>query len=99
MGDGDLGMIVETSRASTSSVQCGSVEVAFDYEAAARKMTAHIIQARGIPSKDIGGANNTQVRSLVNARLVLAITSLCARRLSCMSTSANSQIDTLCASH
>ena len=61
MVEGDLGMIVETNRVSTSPIQCGSVEVAFDYEAAARKMTAHIIQARGIPAKDIGGANNTQV--------------------------------------
>ncbi len=63
MVEGEMGMIVETSRVPTSPIQCGSVEVAFDYEAAARKMTAHIIQARGIPSKDIGGANNTQVSS------------------------------------
>jgi len=45
----------------TLPVQSGSVEVGFDYDAAARKMTVHIIQVRGVPPKDIGGANNTQV--------------------------------------
>jgi hypothetical protein len=59
--EGDLGMVVDSSRGTSSPVSCGSIEVAFDYEAAARKMTVHIIQARGVPHKDMGGANNTQV--------------------------------------
>ncbi|ODN06631.1 Synaptotagmin-16 [Orchesella cincta] len=62
--EGDLGMVGDSSRVTcpTSPVQCGNVEVGFDYDAAARKMTVHIIQVRGVPPKDIGGANNTQVR-------------------------------------
>lgn len=64
MAEGELGMIVETSRDASSAVPCGSVEVAFDYEAAARKMTVHVIQARGIPPKDLGGADNSQVSSV-----------------------------------
>lgn len=59
--EGDLGLVVDPNRGSNSPVQCGSLEVAFDYEAAVRKMTVHIIQVRGVPPKDIGGANNTQV--------------------------------------
>lgn len=57
----DLGMVVDSNRVTSSPVQCGSVEVSFDYEAAARKMTVHVIQARGVPHKDMGGADNTQV--------------------------------------
>lgn len=59
--EGDLGLVGDPSRVPSSPVQCGSVEVGFDYDAAARKMTVHIIQVRGVPPKDIGGANNTQV--------------------------------------
>jgi len=63
--EGDLGMVVGSGRGvvggSSSTIQCGSLEVAFDYEAAARKMTVHVIQVRGVPHKDMGGANNTQV--------------------------------------
>ncbi len=61
MSEGDLGMVVDTSRGTSSPAQCGSLEVAFDYEAAARKMTVHIIQVRGVPHKEVGGANSTQV--------------------------------------
>ena len=60
--EGELGLTLESGRVNSSPVQCGSLEVAFDYEAAARKLTVHIIQARGIPPKDIGGASNTQVK-------------------------------------
>lgn len=63
----DLGMVVGSNRGASSPVQCGAVEVSFDYEAAARKMTVHVIQARGVPHKDMGGANNTQVMG--NAKL------------------------------
>lgn len=65
MVEGDLGMVVESGRGPTSPIQCGSLEVAFDYEAAARKMTVHVIQARGVPHKDLGGANNSQVCNLL----------------------------------
>lgn len=41
--------------------KCGSLEVAFAYDAPMRKMTVHVIQARDIPSKDRGGATHTQV--------------------------------------
>ncbi|CAG7725575.1 unnamed protein product, partial [Allacma fusca] len=60
--EGELGLTLEAGRVPSSPIQCGSLEVAFDYEAAARKLTAHIIQVRGVPAKDIGGASNTQVR-------------------------------------
>jgi hypothetical protein len=61
--DGDLGMVSSVGRGASSPIQCESLEVAFDYEAAARKMTVHVIQVRGVPHphKDMGGANNTQV--------------------------------------
>jgi hypothetical protein len=59
--EGDLGMVGSVGRGASSPIQCGSLEVAFDYEAAARKMTVHVIQVRGVPHKDMGGANNTQV--------------------------------------
>ncbi|OXA60425.1 synaptotagmin-C isoform X2 [Folsomia candida] len=63
LAEGELGMVVDSGRGGTSSpVQCGSLEVALDYEAAARKMTVHVIQVRGVPPKDMGGANNTQIR-------------------------------------
>lgn len=66
MVEGDLGLVGDGSRVTcpTLPVQSGSVEVGFDYDAAARKMTVHIIQVRGVPPKDIGGANNTQVDHL-----------------------------------
>lgn len=41
--------------------KCGSLEVAFAYDAPMRKMTVHVLQARDIPSKDRGGATHTQV--------------------------------------
>ncbi|KAL0269559.1 UNVERIFIED_CONTAM: hypothetical protein PYX00_007251 [Menopon gallinae] len=45
--------------------KCGSLEVAFAYDAPMRKMTVHVLQARDIPSKDRGGATHTQVRLLM----------------------------------
>lgn len=71
MVEGDLGLVGDGSRVTcpTLPVQSGSVEVGFDYDAAARKMTVHIIQVRGVPPKDIGGANNTQVDHLNLAKL------------------------------
>ena len=62
MEEGELGMIMERSRRiPTSPAQCGDFEVAFDYDAPARKLTVHVIQARGVPTKEMGGANHTQV--------------------------------------
>lgn len=40
---------------------CGSLEVAFAYDAPMRKMTIHMLQARDIPSKERGGASHSQV--------------------------------------
>lgn len=50
---------------STLISKCGSLEVAFAYDAPMRKMTVHVLQARDIPSKDRGGATHTQVRLLM----------------------------------
>lgn len=41
--------------------RCGTIEVAFAYDAPMRKMTVHVLQARDIPAKDRGGASHTQV--------------------------------------
>lgn len=41
---------------------CGSLEVAFAYDAPMRKMTIHMLQARDVPGKERGGASHTQVR-------------------------------------
>ncbi|KAG8232000.1 hypothetical protein J437_LFUL010260 [Ladona fulva] len=40
--------------------KCGHLEVAFAYDAPLRKMSVHILQARGIPARDRGGATHTQ---------------------------------------
>ena len=59
--EGELGI---SSRSTSVSVRSEvGLEVGLDYEAAARKMTVHVIQVRGVPHKDMGGANNTQVNS------------------------------------
>lgn len=45
----------------------GSVEIALLYDAPMRKMTVHVIQARGMPSREGGGGQqtHTQVRLLM----------------------------------
>ncbi|CAE1322438.1 SYT14_16 [Acanthosepion pharaonis] len=45
--------------------KCGNLEVTFLYNAEQARMTITILQARDIPSKDRGGANNAQVRLLL----------------------------------
>lgn len=39
----------------------GSVEISLLYDAPMRKMTVHVLQARGIPSRDEGQQTHTQV--------------------------------------
>lgn len=39
----------------------GSVEISLLYDAPMRKMTVHVIQAKGIPSRDRGQPTHTQV--------------------------------------
>lgn len=43
----------------------GSVEISLLYDAPMRKMTVHVLQARGIPSRDQGQQTHTQVRPLI----------------------------------
>lgn len=43
----------------------GSVEISLLYDAPMRKMTVHVIQARGIPSRESGQQTHTQVRLLM----------------------------------
>lgn len=50
--------------------RCGALEVAFAYDAPMRKMTVHVLQARDIPAKDRGGATHTQVKMLINIKLI-----------------------------
>ena len=45
--------------------KCGSLEVSFEYHMGKGRMTVTVHQARDIPSKERGGANNTQVRLLL----------------------------------
>uniref|UniRef100_T1J0L6 C2 domain-containing protein n=1 Tax=Strigamia maritima TaxID=126957 RepID=T1J0L6_STRMM len=45
--------------------KCGNLEAAFAYDAPTRKVTIRVLQARDIPTKDRGGANNVQVRLLL----------------------------------
>ncbi|XP_077300642.1 synaptotagmin 14 [Arctopsyche grandis] len=47
------------------SGSCGSVEVAFLYDAPMRKMTVHVLQARDLPQKDRGQPSHTQIRLLM----------------------------------
>lgn len=42
----------------------GSVEISLLYDAPMRKMTVHVIQARGIPSRESGQQTHTQVRNI-----------------------------------
>lgn len=45
----------------SSSNRYGSVEISLLYDAPMRKMTVHVIQARGIPSRESGQLTHTQV--------------------------------------
>ncbi|XP_046401589.1 synaptotagmin-16 [Ischnura elegans] len=45
--------------------KCGHLEVAFAYDAPLRKMSVHVLQARGIPARDRGGSTHTQVRMIL----------------------------------
>ncbi|XP_042865237.1 uncharacterized protein LOC122248910 [Penaeus japonicus] len=46
-------------------VRCGSVEAGFAYDLPTKTLTVHILQAKDVPSKERGGAANTQVRVLL----------------------------------
>lgn len=43
-------------------VRCGTIEAGFAYDLPTRTLTVHILQAKEVPSKERGGAANTQVR-------------------------------------
>lgn len=45
--------------------KCGHLDVTFDYDSDRKRMTVTVHTAREIPSKDRGGANNTQIRLLL----------------------------------
>ena len=45
--------------------KCGNLEVTFQYDVEHTRMNITVHQAREIPSKDRGGANNSQVRLLL----------------------------------
>ena len=44
-----------------SSSRCGALEVAFAYDYPTRKLTAQVLQARDVPSRERGGASSAQV--------------------------------------
>ncbi|XP_069994419.1 synaptotagmin-14 isoform X2 [Penaeus vannamei] len=46
-------------------VRCGSIEAGFAYDLPTKTLTVHILQAKDVPSKERGGAANTQVRILL----------------------------------
>ncbi|XP_045115854.1 synaptotagmin-14-like isoform X5 [Portunus trituberculatus] len=46
-------------------VRCGTIEAGFAYDLPTRTLTVHILQAKEVPSKERGGAANTQVRVLL----------------------------------
>lgn len=50
-------------------VRCGTIEAGFAYDLPTRTLTVHILQAKEVPSKDRGGAANTQVSTQVRHRL------------------------------
>lgn len=50
---------------SPNSERFGSVEISLLYDAPMRKMTVHVLQARGIPSRDSRQSTHTQVRLLM----------------------------------
>jgi len=58
--DCDMGLM-DGGVLAPEGLPCGRLEVALDYDEQTRKLSLHILQARGVPPKDIGGANNTQV--------------------------------------
>ncbi len=45
--------------------KCGYLDVTFDYDSEKEKMKVVVHTAREIPTKDRGGANNTQIRLLL----------------------------------
>lgn len=59
----DLGTIRPDSP--TSCSRNGSLEISLLYDAPMRKMTVHVLQARGVPSRDKGQSTHTQVRLLM----------------------------------
>ncbi|XP_042220710.1 synaptotagmin-14-like isoform X2 [Homarus americanus] len=46
-------------------VRCGTIEAGFAYDLPTKTLTVHILQAKDVPSKERGGAANTQVRVLL----------------------------------
>lgn len=50
----------------------GSVEISLLYDAPMRKMTVHVLQARGIPCRDKGQPTHTQVSHLINLAYALS---------------------------
>lgn len=57
---------IDTNLTEASSVgRYGTVEISLLYDAPMRKMTVHVIQARGIPSRESGQQTHTQVRLLM----------------------------------
>lgn len=46
----------------STSGRYGSVEISLLYDAPMRKMTVHVLQARGIPCRDRGQPTHTQVK-------------------------------------
>lgn len=53
-----------TEMTETSGSHCGYLEVAFAYDAPMKKMTLHVLQARGISTTDRGPFTHSQVRLL-----------------------------------
>lgn len=49
----------------------GSVEISLLYDAPMRKMTVHVLQARGIPSRERGQPTHTQVIFPFQIRILL----------------------------
>ncbi|XP_068244914.1 synaptotagmin-14 isoform X2 [Palaemon carinicauda] len=45
--------------------RCGSIEAGFAYDLPTKTLTVHVLQAKDLPTKERGGAANTQVRVLL----------------------------------
>lgn len=55
-------MDINRSQSPSSTIgRYGSVEISLLYDAPMRKMTVHVLQARGIPCRDKGQPTHTQV--------------------------------------
>lgn len=57
----DIGAICPASPSSTGGERYGSIEVSLLYDAPMRKMTVHVLQGKGILSRDRGQPTHTQV--------------------------------------